>query len=114
MTTAHRDLQIQKILLRALQERNDITNVISNMINLSQKNPYLRYVLEDYNKGMKETIFSLELQKDALTNIYNYLLSQIKDNNIGEDLHIHNEINRISSEIKRLNKDISKIKNSIT
>ncbi len=66
MGIASRDSNMDRIKSQASHYSRAIAEGFANLKQLARNNPYLREVLEEHRKGVRETIVGLEAQKDAL------------------------------------------------
>lgn len=73
MSVATRDSRMRNISELASHHTRAIAEGFAEMKKQAQNNPFLREVLDEYREGVKETIISLTAQKDALSNLIEYL-----------------------------------------
>ena len=108
MTIASRDTKIKNIALLASHHSQAIAEGFANMKQLARKNPFLREVLEEHRKGVRETIVGLEAQKDALGGLVEYLdEKRYAGSARGAEAHV--EAGRVMDEIKRIDREIARL-----
>ena len=78
------------------------------MKQLARKNPFLREVLEEHRKGVRETIVGLEAQKDALGRLVEYL-DERRDSGSARGPEARVEARRVMNEIKRIDREIARL-----
>lgn len=108
MSVALRDSKMKDILALASLHSRQIAEGFANMKDLAEKNPFLREVLEEHRKGIGETIGCLDVQKDALRRLVEYL-DEKRDTGSAQGAEARVEAMRVMDEIKRIDKEIARL-----
>lgn len=85
-----------------------IAGGFANMKELARKNSFLREVLEEHRKGVRETIAGLEVEKNALRGLVEYL-DERHDAGSTPDTEARVEAARVMHEIKRIDREIARL-----
>jgi len=108
MGVASRDSKMDRIKRLASHHSQAIAAGFANMKQLARKNPFLREVLEEHRKGVRETIAGLEAQKDALGGLVEYL-DERRDAGSARGAEARVEAGRVMDEIKRIDREIARL-----
>ncbi len=108
MGVASRDSKMDRIKRLASHHSQAIAAGFANMKQLARKNPFLREVLEEHRKGVRETIAGLEAQKDALGRLVEYL-DERRDSGSARRAEARVEAGRVMNEIKRIDREIARL-----
>ena len=108
MSVASRDSKINRIKSLTSHHSQAIAEGFANMKLLARKNPFLREVLEEHKKGVKETIVGLNAQKNALGELVEYL-DERRYAGSGRSAEARVEAGRVMDEIKRIDIEIARL-----
>ena len=108
MGVASRDSKMNRIKSLTSHHSQAIAAGFANMKQLARKNPFLREVLEEHRKGVRETIVGLEAQKDALGGLVEYL-DERRNAGSARGAEARMEAGRVMDEIKRIDREIARL-----
>jgi hypothetical protein len=99
-------MNIKNIVALTSHHTQSITEGFANMKELAHNNSYLREVLDEHRKGVRETIVGLNAQKNALRGLVEYLDEK---RYIERDTEARVEAGRVIDEIKKIDKEIDRL-----
>jgi hypothetical protein len=111
MCVASRDARMREIAAMTEEHTNAISYLFADMKIRARNNHYLQQVVEDYQSRVRETITSLEQEKEALAGVVMFL-GEIGTTDEPTSSYMRTETNRILLEIKSLDREISRLKRS--